>query len=404
MKWGRLIVSPDMKYTKMYDSVIAGYLNCDTKKRGLAQADALLEHMVSSHKSNPRRIARPNTTSFAILMAALSRRGNNTLRMEALLKKMEALNYCRMSVHKNLQDAELVANVVPNIVCYNTLLKAFARSSDGGALQSAMKLLGRMGADLDIKPDSISDRYMFGIVKSQKASSDAIKHFNHGPTNLDMDSLHFDDLNLNGRNQDPTSKSFNSIMNGKCACPLMLNISKLLEYFGLEFRFLVFATTGTVKGAEKGAALLKKLEEMHRSGETGFKPDIILYNKLINAWSLCEQSNNDVSISPALRAQEILDTICQRYEAAGDEKDLAPNNVSFSLVIHAWCKSNRPYAPERAEAVFCKKEEYAKKLNCILIKPLDYTPMIWTILLRAQSVRLSCSGKSCKSSATPTRY
>jgi hypothetical protein len=75
--------------------------------------------------------------------------------------------------------------VVPNIVCYNTLLKAFARSSDGGALQSAMKLLGRMGADLDIKPDSISDRYIFGIVKLQKASSDAIKHVNHGPTNLD---------------------------------------------------------------------------------------------------------------------------------------------------------------------------------------------------------------------------
>ena len=72
MKWGRLIVSPDMKYTKMYNLVIAGYLNCDTKKRGLAQADALLEHMVSNHESNPRRIGRPNTTSFAILMAALS--------------------------------------------------------------------------------------------------------------------------------------------------------------------------------------------------------------------------------------------------------------------------------------------------------------------------------------------
>jgi len=85
---------------------------------------------------------------------------------------------------------------------------------------------------------------------------------------------------------------------------------------------------------------------MHRSGETGFKPDIILYNKLINAWSLCKQSNNDVSISPALRAQEILDTICQRYEAAGDEKELALNDVSFSLVIHAWCKSNQPYASE----------------------------------------------------------
>lgn len=359
MKWGRLLVSPDMKYTKMYNAVIAGYLNCDTKKRGLAQADALLEHMISSHESNPRHIARPNTTSFAILMAALSQRGDNTLRLEALLKKMEALNHRRKSVHKNSKDAELVANVVPNIVCYNVLLKAYARSSDDGTLQSAMKLLGRMEADPDIKPDSISDSYISALlsrnidagVSGTTPSTEAINHVNHGPTYLDMDSHHFDDLNLNGRNQAPTSKSFNSIMN-------------------------VYATRGTVEGAEKCAALLKKLEEMHRSGETGFKPDIILYNKLINAWSLCEQSNNDESVYPALRAQEILDTICERYDAAGEEKELAPNGTSFSLVIHAWCKCDRPYAPERAEAVFRRKEVYAKQLSYIQIKPSDYTPII----------------------------
>ncbi len=168
------------------------------------------------------------------------------------------------------------------------------------------------------------------------------------------------------------------------------------------------ATTGTVEGAERGAALLCKLEEMHKSGESSFKPgafirhvasfpllsnytrhlinvimhrirfmaDIILYNKLINAWRLCEQSNKDESFSPAEKAQQILDSICEKCEAEDGGGELIPNDVSFSLVIHAWCKSNRPDAPEQAEKVLRRKEEFAGKFSNIRIMPSDYTPII----------------------------
>ena len=44
--------------------------------------------------------------------------------------------------------------------------------------------------------------------------------------------------------------------------------------------------------------------------------------------------------------------------------------------IHAWCKSNRSDAAERAEQVLRRKEEYAKKYNNVQIKPSDYTPVI----------------------------
>jgi hypothetical protein len=217
LRMSRLLVTPDMKYTKMYNAVIAGYLGCGTKRRGLEQAEALLEHMISSHESNPRHIARPNTTSFARVMSALSQRGDNTRQLEVLLKKMEALNHRRKSVLKNSKDAELVANVVPNIVCYNTLLKAYARSNDDEALQSAMKLLGRMEADPDITPDAISNSYILALLSRENeanvsgTNSYTIKYVSHA---LDVDNLRFEDLNLNGRS-DPTSKSFNSIMNGK---------------------------------------------------------------------------------------------------------------------------------------------------------------------------------------------
>ena len=105
--------------------------------------------------------------------------------------------------------------------------------------------------------------------------------------------------------------------------------------------------------------------------------DIILYNKLMNAWRLCEQSNEDESISPAENAQDILDSICEKFEAGeGGVEELVPNDVSFSLVIHAWCKSNRPDAPERAEKLLRRKEEFAEKFSNIRILPSDYTPVI----------------------------
>jgi hypothetical protein len=48
----------------------------------------------------------------------------------------------------------------------------------------------------------------------------------------------------------------------------------------------------------------------------------------MNAWQLCEQHNTDESISPAERAQEILDSICDEYDAGGE---LSPNDVTFSI-------------------------------------------------------------------------
>jgi hypothetical protein len=106
--------------------------------------------------------------------------------------------------------------------------------------------------------------------------------------------------------------------------------------------------------------------------------DIILYNKLMNAWRLCAQSNRDESISPAEHAQEILDSLCEKCEAGGGGggEELVPSGVSFSLVIHAWCKSNRPDAPERAEKILRRMEVFAEKFSNIRILPSDYTPII----------------------------
>jgi len=360
MGTSRPFVIPDMKFTSMYNNVISGFINCDMKTRGLEQAQALLAHMVSSHESNLRHIARPNTTSFARVMSALAQRGDNTKLLEQLLRKLEFMHQRRKRTPKSSPEAQLVANVAPNVVIYNILLKSYARCKDDGALESALGLLRRMKKDPDNAPDDLSNSYIMALMNRKNGvDGNSTISLNKekklvGPDstrlNIDIENLNLSELNLGGQTEGLTSKSFNSLMN-------------------------VHTTTGTVDGAEKGAALLRKLENMYNSGEIDFRPDIILQNKVMNAWHLCEKNNRDQPISPAAKAQEILDALCKHREMGGED-EVTPNDVSFSICIHSWCKSNLPDAAERAEQLLRRKEVFAKKYDDVQIKSSDYNSVI----------------------------
>lgn len=209
--------TPDHKYTKMYNAVIKGLLDSSSKKRGIEQAQTMLSHMISNHESNPsRHIARPNTTSFALVISALAQRGNNTHLLEDLLSKMEELHERHGT------------NVAPNLVIYNLLLKSYARNDcdENDALPSALKLLGRM-EKRNISPDDLSNSYML-MMLSRKKKDDGFDKETNSQLDLDLDNL--DDLNLSGLNlgdSSPTSKSFNSIMNSELSFPFCYSISKL---------------------------------------------------------------------------------------------------------------------------------------------------------------------------------
>jgi len=217
---------PDMKYTYIYNSLIEAYLNSGTS-RGLEEAHSLLSYMISSHESNLRHIARPNTTSFVIVMAALAQRGQHIHRLETLLAKME-----EMSQRKKNASNDLVANVKPNNVVYNIMLKGYSLSKDNETLDSAMKLLDRMETDSDIKPlDSVSNTYVLDLL-SRKDSADNVRNANTSRGS-----------NLNSQSQDSV-ESFNSIIKG----------------------------VTTVEDAEKGEALLQQIEERYRNGKSEIKP------------------------------------------------------------------------------------------------------------------------------------
>lgn len=229
---------PDMRYTYIYNNLIEGYVNCGTNE-GLEQADAVLSHMISSHGSNPRHIARPNTTSFAKVMAALSRTpGNRIQRLEVLLSKMEELNQRRKSAPQGSPESELVANVSPNNVIYNILLKEYKNTNDAS---SAMKLLGKMESDPDIRPDNVTNSYIMDIISSDSRISSSSEN------EKDISSDSTSKIGIESMNQNPTAKSFHTIIKDNAA-------------------------TGNIKDVERGEELLRKLEDMYRTGESSFKP------------------------------------------------------------------------------------------------------------------------------------
>ncbi|KAL7467537.1 hypothetical protein ACHAXS_007784 [Conticribra weissflogii] len=149
-------ILPDMKYTRLYNAVIAGYINSNEKTEGLELARNLLTHMIEKYTSNPQHVARPNTTSFIQVMAALAREGGNAEQLEKLLKKMDEINNQSKAL-----PAELAANVVPNKVVYDLILKCHARSSSKGSNKSISELLDRVKQDPNISSDDLSRYFAY---------------------------------------------------------------------------------------------------------------------------------------------------------------------------------------------------------------------------------------------------
>ena len=95
----------------------------------------------------------------------------------------------------------------------------------------------------------------------------------------------------------------------------------------------------------------------------------------LNAWQGCEQSNSEVAtINPPEKAEEILDLLCQYHNLKNS--DISPNDASFSICIHSWCKSSEPDAAHRAERILRRKESFLDEVDDLTIRRTDYNSIL----------------------------
>lgn len=342
---------PDMKFTRLYNAVIMGYLSDPKRKGCVEKAESLLSHMVTCHERNMMHIARPNSTSFAVVMKALAsnsaHRGGTLRRLEELLDTMFELNR-RMTHNKRVgsDKMDLAANVRPNTTICNFLLMAYSANSTPGAVQSAMKLFERMQkADRSVTPDETTNLYMAKILSNEKTHEAAADTPPKDINDVDeLSALKIDDIVRKRGGLYPDS--FNSIVD---AC----------------------TKSKSIEGAEKAVAFLSKLDELYDRGEICTRPDVFIRNKVMNAWHIIEKMGANVSdVSPAERAQAVLDDLIEKSSAG--QRELSPDNKSFSICLRAWCRSPRADSPEKAIQLLRKKEAHARYNDAVFIRADDY--------------------------------
>ena len=103
-----------------------------------------------------------------------------------------------------------------------------------------------------------------------------------------------------------------------------------------------WATSKDPIAGKKAFALLRKMKDLAAKGYNSY-PDIVTYNTLLSAWSHC----GDVNAAPQT------EKIVNEMQKAAKESELAPqpNTVSYNTILDAWSKSTLPGAALRAQKV-----------------------------------------------------
>ena len=107
----------------------------------------------------------------------------------------------------------------------------------------------------------------------------------------------------------------------------------------------VFAKAGDSKLAE---SLLREMKALHARGERDVQPDNVSYSTVMNALA-----KSPYSFEAAELATDLLEELTQLYHEEGDEK-LKPSVYTFSSAIMAWSNSNHVHCGEKAEEIFWK--------------------------------------------------
>ncbi len=335
----------------VYNALLQAYANAgDT-----SSAENLLDRMISLHSRSlkeggggPFRNVSPNTRTFNVVLNTWAKRGTREAGAKAndLLRKMEDMS----TVYKDRINQ-------PDIISYNTVLAAWAKSAGFGqapseaeeivgkeAAYKALELLDRMEQSFRIKPDRIS--YSTTI----SAFANAVQTCESGISMAqEADGLIYRMRDRMGI--EPDDYSFNGVllawsrssggMSSAQHCESILRSMKNPTNVSWSTVINAYAHAG---GALEAAALLKEMENVRRqsSSHASNALPIVVYNNVIHAWS----RNADPDASKY--AEAILD----RLESGCSSLNLPqPDVISYRLVLNALEHTKDSDKAERAKSI-----------------------------------------------------
>ncbi|KAK1743686.1 pentatricopeptide repeat-containing protein [Skeletonema marinoi] len=155
MRMSPSLVFPDMKYTKMYNSVISGYLNCNQKDKGLAQAhqDYLFRFFCNGKKVNLDilNVNGINLKDLNLNVYTTSGTVEGAEKATELLHQLERMNASgeisfkpeRFLHNYNNQHRKGVEALSPNNASFSLCIKSWCRSNRPDAPERAEQILRR---------------------------------------------------------------------------------------------------------------------------------------------------------------------------------------------------------------------------------------------------------------------
>ncbi len=252
---------------------------------------------------------------------------NAVERSESLLNKMIAMSEAGSS------------DIIPDDVTFNTVLHTIANSHTADSPRRAMALLGRMemlhesGLIIGAKPDIVSYNSVLdalaksgGGVESARLAEEMLN---------DLEAL-YDSRRQRRRNRDVGGGFGTSVVGSASSLDIRPDVYSYNIVIG------AWANCGN---ANRAVSLLDRMTRQVSRGRTHLQPDATTYNSVLHAWSQSSDRNAPV------KALGLLEIMLRLRESGGGGGGGGggsaaaanfPDVLSFSTVINAFSKSKYP--------------------------------------------------------------
>jgi len=336
---GNVKVRPDLI---SYSCVLHSYARASKSDVGAAKrAEDLLAQMYKQYKAGINPDIQPTTVLFNNVINAHAECGAG-IRAMTLLMLME-----------DISTRDDGTTVSPNLITYNSVLKAIAKSIEEGAVNRAERLLQKMENSRIIQPDIISYNTFIDIIarsggkgSGRKAEEVFMKLKELG---LKANSATITSV-INAWTQSGDKNSFRR--SEDLLCCLMdqsLDSPKTVEIFPDTSIYNALIKCACINVSTEKA--LEILSYMEASGKNHIRPNQISYSTIIDSIACDGKPNAD----SCYRALEILDRMITRYNQGF--LDVRPNCITYSTVIKCFAKSNVLDKAQKAFEILKRMEE-----------------------------------------------